>query len=89
MEFLFCNKVGPQAIFVVGRDDDDDSIAAGSEVSDDAASWETVDDDEMDAVENGQEVCFYFTNSSMGVPKFSKISVARGVTVVCTWQDKI
>ncbi|KDP29680.1 hypothetical protein JCGZ_18842 [Jatropha curcas] len=46
------STVGPQAIFVVGRDDDDDdSIAAGSEVSDDAASWETVNDDEMDALE--------------------------------------
>ncbi|KAJ9189542.1 hypothetical protein P3X46_000822 [Hevea brasiliensis] len=50
------STVGPQAIFVVGRDDDDDdSIAAGSELSDDAASWETVDDDEMDALENVQE----------------------------------
>lgn len=43
---------------MVGRDDDDDSISAGSEVSDDAASWETVNDDEMDAVENTKEVCF-------------------------------
>ncbi|MBA0815145.1 hypothetical protein Gohar_020912, partial [Gossypium harknessii] len=41
-------------IYVVGRDDDE-SIAAGSEVSDDAASWETVNDDEMDALENAQE----------------------------------
>ncbi|KAJ4834539.1 putative ubiquitin-conjugating enzyme E2 23 [Turnera subulata] len=49
------STVGPQAIFVVGRDDDDDSIAAGSEVSDDAASWETVNDDEMDALDNAQE----------------------------------
>ncbi|XP_050232027.1 probable ubiquitin-conjugating enzyme E2 23 isoform X2 [Mercurialis annua] len=48
------STVGPQAIFVVGRDDDD-SIAAGSDVSDDAASWETVIDDEMDANENLQE----------------------------------
>ncbi|KAK8564355.1 hypothetical protein V6N12_036481 [Hibiscus sabdariffa] len=46
--------VGPQAIYVVGRDDDE-SIAAGSEVSDDAASWETVNDDEMDGLENAQE----------------------------------
>ncbi|KAI8028512.1 putative ubiquitin-conjugating enzyme E2 23 [Camellia lanceoleosa] len=45
------STVGPQAIYVVGRDDDE-SIAAGSDVSDDAASWETVDDDEMDALEN-------------------------------------
>ncbi|XVE67178.1 hypothetical protein DITRI_Ditri08aG0139700 [Diplodiscus trichospermus] len=49
------STVGPQAIYVVGRDDDE-SIAAGSEVSDDAASWETVNDaDEMDALENVQE----------------------------------
>ncbi|XVE93879.1 hypothetical protein REPUB_Repub01dG0232700 [Reevesia pubescens] len=48
------STVGPQAIYVVGRDDDD-SIAAGSEVSDDAASWETVNDDEMDVLENAQE----------------------------------
>lgn len=49
------STVGPQAIFVVGRDDDNDSIAAGSEVSDDAASWETVNDDEKDALDNAQE----------------------------------
>ncbi|XP_059647458.1 probable ubiquitin-conjugating enzyme E2 23 [Cornus florida] len=49
------STVGPQAIYVVGRDDDDESIAAGSEVSDDAASWETVEDDEMDALENTKE----------------------------------
>ncbi|OMO74533.1 Ubiquitin-conjugating enzyme/RWD-like protein [Corchorus capsularis] len=48
------STVGPQAVYVVGRDDDE-SIAAGSEVSDDAASWETVNDDEMDALENAQE----------------------------------
>ncbi|KAL6497922.1 putative ubiquitin-conjugating enzyme E2 23 [Orobanche hederae] len=40
--------VGPQAIFVVGRDDE--SIAAGS----DAGSWETVEDD-MDSVDNAEE----------------------------------
>uniref|UniRef100_A0A5B6ZUE8 E2 ubiquitin-conjugating enzyme n=1 Tax=Davidia involucrata TaxID=16924 RepID=A0A5B6ZUE8_DAVIN len=49
------STVGPQAVYVVGRDDDDESIAAGSEVSDDAASWETVEDDEMDALEHAQE----------------------------------
>uniref|UniRef100_A0A2P2JDJ1 Uncharacterized protein MANES_04G071900 n=1 Tax=Rhizophora mucronata TaxID=61149 RepID=A0A2P2JDJ1_RHIMU len=48
------SMVGPQAIFVVGRDDDD-SAAAGSEVSDDAASWETVSGDDMSALENTQE----------------------------------
>ncbi|CBI37856.3 unnamed protein product, partial [Vitis vinifera] len=49
------STVGPQAVYVVGRDDDDESIAGGSEVSDDAASWETVNDDEMDALENAKE----------------------------------
>ncbi|GAB4838546.1 Probable ubiquitin-conjugating enzyme E2 23 [Ancistrocladus abbreviatus] len=44
------STVGPQAVYVVGRDDDDASILAGSEI-DDAASWETVEDDEMDALE--------------------------------------
>ncbi|GLT42941.1 hypothetical protein SLA2020_169180 [Shorea laevis] len=48
------STVGPQAIYVVGRDDDE-SIAGGSEASDDAASWETVSDDEMDALEIAQE----------------------------------
>lgn len=42
---------------MVGRDDDDDSLADASEVSDDAASWETVNDEEMDALENTNEVC--------------------------------
>ncbi|CAL1398049.1 unnamed protein product [Linum trigynum] len=53
------STVGPQAVFVVGRDDDDESVAVGSEVSDDGASWETVNDDEdddgMDALENFEE----------------------------------
>ncbi|KAL0386858.1 UNVERIFIED_CONTAM: putative ubiquitin-conjugating enzyme E2 23 [Sesamum radiatum] len=53
------STVGPQAIYVVGRDDDE-SIAAGSDASDDAASWETVEDD-MDTVEddmdNADEAC--------------------------------
>ncbi|XP_057422752.1 probable ubiquitin-conjugating enzyme E2 23 [Lotus japonicus] len=48
------STVGPQAIYVVGRDDDDESIAAGSEVSD-AASWETVNDDEMEVPEDSRE----------------------------------
>ncbi|XP_043713110.1 probable ubiquitin-conjugating enzyme E2 23 isoform X2 [Telopea speciosissima] len=49
------STVGPQAIYVVGRDDDEESIGAGSEVSDDAASWETVDEEEMDVLENAEE----------------------------------
>ncbi|TKY50747.1 ubiquitin-conjugating enzyme E2 23 [Spatholobus suberectus] len=48
------STVGPQAIYVVGRDDDDESIAAGSEISD-AASWETVNDDEMEVLEESRE----------------------------------
>ncbi|KAL8027880.1 hypothetical protein ABFX02_14G125500 [Erythranthe guttata] len=47
------STVGPQAIYVVGRDDDE-SVAGGSDDSDDAASWETVEDD-MDSVGNIQE----------------------------------
>ncbi|KAL3539101.1 hypothetical protein ACH5RR_002467 [Cinchona calisaya] len=48
------SMVGPQAIYVVGRDDDE-SVAGGSEISDDAASWETVEDDEMESHENSNE----------------------------------
>lgn len=51
---------------MVGRDDDE-SIAPGSDVSDDAASWETVEDNEMETLENSNEVlfvmqlfCFFF-----------------------------
>lgn len=54
------HQVGPQAIYVVGRDDDDDdSVGGGSEVSDDAASWETVEDTEMDNLHRALEVHFY------------------------------
>ncbi|KAF5180262.1 Ubiquitin-conjugating enzyme e2 z [Thalictrum thalictroides] len=48
------STVGPQAIYVVGRDDDE-SIGPDAISDDDAASWETVNDDEMDAVENADE----------------------------------
>ncbi|KAK6946447.1 Ubiquitin-conjugating enzyme E2 [Dillenia turbinata] len=49
------STVGPQAVYVVGRDDDE-SIAAGSEVSDDdGASWETVDDAENDILQDAEE----------------------------------
>ncbi|KAK7291383.1 hypothetical protein RIF29_06478 [Crotalaria pallida] len=48
------STVGPQAIYVVGREDDDESVAAGSEISD-AASWETVNDDEMEVLEESRE----------------------------------
>ncbi|CAI9104788.1 OLC1v1003552C2 [Oldenlandia corymbosa var. corymbosa] len=46
--------VGPQAIYVVDRDDDE-SIGGGSEISDGAASWETVEDDEMETHDNNIE----------------------------------
>lgn len=46
------STVGPQAIYVVGRDDDEDSIGAESDISDfDAASWETYNEDDTDAAE--------------------------------------
>ncbi|KAG5038065.1 hypothetical protein JHK86_018905 [Glycine max] len=69
-------EVGPQAIYVVGRDNDE-SIAAGSEISD-AASWETVNDDEMEALTN------YLRNFSAGLlPKKTKplslVSLCVGV----------
>ncbi|KAG0472540.1 hypothetical protein HPP92_014397 [Vanilla planifolia] len=49
------SKVGPQAIYVVGRDDDADSYEGGSEISDGGASWETVDGNEMDILENAEQ----------------------------------
>lgn len=49
---IYCNhiffKVGPQEIYVVGRDDD--------EVSDDGASWETVDENEVDVLDSNEKV---------------------------------
>ncbi|KAJ0967861.1 hypothetical protein J5N97_024778 [Dioscorea zingiberensis] len=49
------SMVGPQAVYVVSQEDDGDSFDGGSEVSDAAASWETVDEDEMDAVDNNEK----------------------------------
>ncbi|KAK4258478.1 hypothetical protein QN277_004921 [Acacia crassicarpa] len=49
------STVGPQAIYVVGRDDDDESIASGSDLSD-AASWETVDDDKEVLQDSRQDI---------------------------------
>ncbi|KAL8142529.1 hypothetical protein V2J09_015561 [Rumex salicifolius] len=46
--------VGPQAIYVVARDDDASTVA-GNDISD-AASWETVDDNEVDSPDNEKEV---------------------------------
>ncbi|KAF9618492.1 hypothetical protein IFM89_001893 [Coptis chinensis] len=49
-------NVGPQAIYVVGRDDDEESLGSGSEIGDDdAASWETFNEDEFNAVVNAEE----------------------------------
>ncbi|KAL2537800.1 putative ubiquitin-conjugating enzyme E2 23 [Forsythia ovata] len=48
------SMVGPQAIYVVGRDDDE-SIATGSEANDDAASWETVESESSETVENSKQ----------------------------------
>ncbi|CAA7403507.1 unnamed protein product [Spirodela intermedia] len=41
------SKVGPQAIYVVSGEDDGESIVSESELSDDNASWETVEENEM------------------------------------------
>ncbi|CAH9057010.1 unnamed protein product [Cuscuta europaea] len=49
------STVGPQAIYVVGRDDDESMAASGSEISDDAASWETLEDYEANNLENSNE----------------------------------
>ncbi|KAK9075007.1 hypothetical protein SSX86_003326 [Deinandra increscens subsp. villosa] len=64
------SMVGPQAIYVVGRDDDDDdSVGGGSEVSDDAASWETVEDTEMDNLHKALE--------DLGMQNASNISLGE------------
>ena len=44
-EFVLLFQVGPHEIYVVGRDDDGASLDDG--IASDAASWETVDDNEM------------------------------------------
>ncbi|VFQ78407.1 unnamed protein product [Cuscuta campestris] len=49
------STVGPQAIYVVDRDGDDSVAASGSYISDDEASWETVDDNELNSLENANE----------------------------------
>ncbi|XP_073312323.1 probable ubiquitin-conjugating enzyme E2 23 [Primulina huaijiensis] len=48
------SSVGPQEIYVVGRDDNE-SIAAASGASDDAASWETVEDDNIESIDDDKE----------------------------------
>eukprot|EP00250_Pteridium_aquilinum_P005995 c15992_g1_i1 orf=385-3885(-) len=53
------SKVGSQAIFVVGRDEDDGSSQASAvemeEEVDDAGSWTTIDSTEMNDVEEGEQ----------------------------------
>lgn len=48
-------QVGPQAIYVVGREDGE-SFNGGSEVSDDGASWETVEENDMATLDVAYEV---------------------------------
>lgn len=49
------SKVGPQAVYVVGREDDADSYEGGSDISDDGASWETVNENEMDMLDDAEK----------------------------------
>lgn len=49
------SKVGPQAVYVVGREDDADSYEGGSDISDDGASWETVNENEMDILDDAEK----------------------------------
>jgi ubiquitin-conjugating enzyme E2 O len=44
---------------LVGRDDDE-LVAVGSNIRD-AASWETVNDDEMEVLEGSKEVCLFLS----------------------------
>ncbi|PKA55661.1 putative ubiquitin-conjugating enzyme E2 23 [Apostasia shenzhenica] len=48
------SKVGPQAVYVVGREDDAESYEGGTEISD-GASWETVDEYDMGIIENPEQ----------------------------------
>lgn len=47
--------MGPNEVYVVGRDDEE-SFDGGS---DGGASWETVDDNEMDTLDSTTEVSIY------------------------------
>ncbi|XP_020595838.1 probable ubiquitin-conjugating enzyme E2 23, partial [Phalaenopsis equestris] len=49
------SKVGPQAVYVVGREEDTDSYEGGSDISDDGASWETVNENEMVILDEADE----------------------------------
>jgi transketolase N-terminal domain/subunit len=45
-------QVGPNEVYIVGRDDEESFDGE----SDEGASWETVDDTEMDTLTNSMEV---------------------------------
>lgn len=49
------SSVGPQAIYVVGRDDDESIAAASGASDDDAASWETVEDGNVETIDDDKE----------------------------------
>ncbi|TKW13187.2 hypothetical protein SEVIR_5G083900v4 [Setaria viridis] len=57
------SKVGPHEIYVVGREDDGASLDDGT--ASDGASWETVDDNEMDLLDNSAK------DDSQNVPENS------------------
>ncbi|KAL4579830.1 hypothetical protein LXL04_015997 [Taraxacum kok-saghyz] len=71
------SMVGPQAIYVVGRDDDDESVGGGSEVSDDAASWETVEgeDDDMENLQKALEDLQMQNGSDISIERESENNI--------------
>lgn len=49
--------MGPQSVYVVGCDDDEESIGAENDIIDsDTASWETDSEEETDAAEPANQV---------------------------------
>ena len=54
LDDLLLFQVGPHEIYVVGRDDDGGSLDDGT--ASDGASWETVDDNEMDLLDDSAKV---------------------------------
>lgn len=51
--------MGPQAIYVVSGEDDGGSFVSESELSDDNASWETVEENEMADLDAVDAVILY------------------------------